>query len=129
MPEDPKPSWTDNQKRAGERTSKAWDQFFSASESKQHGSKPDLPDHLAEGRFADIRARHEARLLSYPNVVGVAEGIRTKNGEPTGEPCLVVYVNKKTPPDKLAKNELLPMQIDGAAVDVVEIGQVETLPL
>ena len=47
--------------------------------------------------MAAVLARHEAELLRYPNVVAVAPGIRTKRGRPTGEACVVVYVERKIP--------------------------------
>lgn len=66
--------------------------------------------------------------MRYPNVVGVGEGICTKRGKPTGERCLVVFVERKVPPAKLAKDESLPSRIEGVSVDVVEVGKIEALP-
>ena len=78
---------------------------------------------------AEVRTRHEAELLRYPNVVGVDEGIRTKDGVPTGERCLVVYVERKVPRDQLAEAEILPGEIEGVSVDVVETGEITPLPM
>lgn len=78
--------------------------------------------------IAAVRARHEADLMRYPNAVGVAEGIKTKQGRPTGRACLVVYVTKKVPQAKLRKRDILPKRIEGVPVDVVEVGGVEALP-
>jgi len=41
----------------------------------------------------------------------------------------VVYVSRKLPKSKLGASELLPREIDGVPVDVVEVGKVEPLPL
>jgi hypothetical protein len=76
-------------------------------------------------RIADVRARHEAELMRYPNVVGVADGIATRGGEPTGEQSIVVYVSKKVPASELAADAVLPTEIDGVRVDVVETGLIE----
>jgi hypothetical protein len=80
-----------------------------------------------ELRVAEVRARHEQELLRYPNVVGVAIGSRMRQGAPTGEPCLVVYVERKLPPDQLAEGELLPAEVEGVPVDVVESGPIQAL--
>jgi hypothetical protein len=74
---------------------------------------------------ADARARHEAELMRYPNVVGVADGIATRGGESTGEQCIVVYVSTKVPVGELAAEAVLPREIDGVRVDVVEVGRIE----
>ena len=74
---------------------------------------------------ADVRARHEAELMRYPNVVGVADGIATRGGKPTGEQSIVVYVSRKVPASELAADAVLPTEIDGVRVDVVEAGLIE----
>jgi hypothetical protein len=76
-------------------------------------------------RIADVRARHEAELMRYPNVVGVADGIATRRGEPTGEQSIVVYVSRKVPAGELAADAVLPTEVDGVRVDVVEAGLIE----
>jgi hypothetical protein len=78
-------------------------------------------------RLVEVRARHERELLRYPNVVGVTTGVRQRQGAPTGEPCLVVLVERKLPPDQLGPGELLPSEIEGVPVDVVESGSIRPL--
>jgi hypothetical protein len=78
-----------------------------------------------DGRIADVRARHEADLMRYPNVVAVADGVATRGGESTGERCIVVYVSAKLPASELAAEAVLPGEIDGVRVDVVEAGRIE----
>ena len=87
------------------------------------------PDLSAQelARITTVRATHEARLLRYPNVVAVADGIRTHGGQPTGEPCIVVYVSHKVPPEQLRADEVLPEQLDGVGVDVVPVGEIRAL--
>ena len=119
--------WPEEQKAAGERLNQAWDEFFSAAEPAQEISESHLQIGDKQVRIAQIRARYESELLRYPNVVGVAEGIRTMEGKPTGEQCLVVYVEKKIPRSELEKSEILPSELEGIPVDVVEIGGIEAL--
>ncbi len=78
-------------------------------------------------RIAAVRARHEQELLRYPNVVGAAVGVRMRQGTPTGERCLVVYVERKLPRDQLAAGELLPTEVEGVPLDVVETGRIRPL--
>jgi hypothetical protein len=80
-------------------------------------------------KLADVRIRHEAELMRCPNVIGVASGIRMKQGKPTGEHCIVVYVSRKIPPSQLKADEILPSQIEQVPVDVVDVGGVEALSL
>lgn len=80
-------------------------------------------------RIAAVIARHQARLLRYPNVVGVSEGVRVRGGEPTGQPCLVVYVTRKVPVSELDDRDVLPAVLDGVPVDVRESGRIEAQPL
>lgn len=118
------PSWTKQQKAAGEKQRQAWEEFFSKSATEQETPFSPAPENV---NMAQARARHEAKLMRYPNVVGVATGIRVKGGKPTGEPCVVVFVQKKVARDKLKNDELIPGKIDDVPVDVVEVGKIEPL--
>jgi hypothetical protein len=122
------PSWSREQREAGERFRQAWEQLATRSQTAQATSDSPFPGGAVAGKIAEVRARHEADLMRYPNVVGVGEGICTRAGKPTGQPCLVVFVARKIPPKKLAKNEILPDRIEGVPVDVVEVGKIEALP-
>jgi hypothetical protein len=126
------PRWTAKEERAGKRSGAAWEAFFAEGEnaSRKAGAPAGKrPAALAgDAAAAEAQARHEAELLRYPNVVGVATGIRTRRGKPTGEACVVVYVARKLPRARLAAKDLLPSEIDGVPVDVVEAGRIEPLP-
>ena len=76
-------------------------------------------------RIAAVRARHEDRLLRYPNVVAISTGTRTRGGTDTGEPCLVVYVTRKVSADRLGEADRLPAEVDGVPVDVRGVGRIE----
>lgn len=106
-----------------------WEQFFSEAQQTEQGADPSLSKGSEDLKLSAVLAQHEAALMSYPNVIGVADGIRMRRGKPTGERCLVVFVNRKLPKSKLRKSEILPGEIDGIPIDVVEVGNVEPLPL
>jgi hypothetical protein len=67
----------------------------------------------------EARSRHEAELLSLPNVTGV--GI----GERAGKPVIKVFVTRKVPESQLAPDERVPRTLEGHEVDVEAIGVVE----
>jgi hypothetical protein len=81
-----------------------------------------VPD---QSKIAVVQAQHAQELMRYPNVVGVASGFRTRGGQPVDEPCLVVYVERKLPESELSRAEILPTEIDGVPVDVVEVGRIQ----
>ncbi|MEZ4668515.1 MAG: hypothetical protein R3E39_11410 [Anaerolineae bacterium] len=69
-----------------------------------------------------VQTKYTEMLLQIPHVMGVAIGLQQKNGEYTGEVCLVVMVDKKMPADQLDPQSIIPSELDGVAVDVQEIG-------
>jgi hypothetical protein len=72
-----------------------------------------------QGHLAAVRAAHEPRLLAYPHVIGVAEGVHD------GQPALLVFVTRREPPTEPAAGEILPEEIDGVPVRIIVAGQVE----
>ncbi len=118
------PDWSAQDVEAGARMAKAWKEFLDAGSA---GQAPSLNDAELEGRIAAVRAASETALMQYPNVVGIADGIRMRGGAATGERALIVYVQRKVPEDQLPEGAVLPKQIDGIPVDVVEIGRVDAL--
>jgi hypothetical protein len=118
-------SWTAEQIAAGERFKQGWLDFF----GRRGAAVPEAPPvfDAEAGNLASIRATHEARLLAYPNVVGVTEGTRMRRGKLTNEPVITVLVSRKVPRKSLAKASLLPTHIYGIPIDVVEIGPIEAL--
>jgi hypothetical protein len=65
------PNWSTEQIAAGERFKQGWLDFFGRLGAAAPEVPPDLG--LEAGSGAAIRAKHEARLLAYPNVVGLTE--------------------------------------------------------
>jgi hypothetical protein len=87
---------------------------------------------FAGGETQEITAKaqaakqaHGAFLLSLPNVVGVGVGLRMRRGEPTGEVALVVMVKRKIPDTELAPDQLIPRELDGVPIDVLEVGDLK----
>jgi hypothetical protein len=123
------PSWSAEEEEAAERLRQAWEDYFSAADASAPGPPEPGSTFAEQAGLAQARARHESELMRYPNVVGVSEGVRMRGGRPTGEASLVVYVERKIPRDQLGEDELLPRQVDGVPVDVVEVGVIEPLPV
>lgn len=119
----PTTGWSEEEVKAGQEMSRAWQEFFAAQARQGEDTTPGAPGLADQAALAEARTRHEAEILAYPNVVGVASGIKTKGGQPTGTACIVVYVSRKLPRSRLKKAELIPASLDGIPVDVVEIGQ------
>ena len=67
--------------------------------------------------LSEVRQRHESRLLTLPNVVGVSAET-TERGD-----VLLVLVSRKVPSSQLAAEEVIPQQIEGFPTEVVEIGE------
>lgn len=64
-----------------------------------------------------VRRRHEAALMSLPNVNGVAVVPEPGRGE-----AIVVYVSRKVPLTELDEGQTIPDQLEGVPVHVVELG-------
>lgn len=73
-------------------------------------------------KIALIQEQHDARLMQFPNVVGTGIGYRQRNGNNTDELCLVVMVSQKLERSALPAEAILPRELEGAPVDVVETG-------
>lgn len=56
------------------------------------------------------------------NVVGMGVGVKWKNGQPTGEPALVVLVTHKVPREQLGESDMVPLKLQDMQTDVLAIG-------
>jgi hypothetical protein len=56
------------------------------------------------------------------NVVGLAEGIKWKNGKPTGEPALLVLVTHKLEKSELRSRDMAPQKLGAMQTDVLAVG-------
>lgn len=62
----------------------------------------------------------EELMTKFSNVTGVGVGYRILKGERTNQICIRVYVEKKLPLAELQTNEILPTEIEGIRIDVIE---------
>src|SRR5262245_1899986 len=56
------------------------------------------------------------------NVQGVGDGIKWTDGQPTGQPAVVVLVSQKLQPDLLGPDDMVPSAINGVPTDVLAVG-------
>ena len=75
-----------------------------------------------EDRAKEVLERNVDHLLDdYDNVTAVDIGYRKKNGVVKEDVvCLVVWVEKKLPRSRLDPDQVLPKEIEGVPVDVIE---------
>ncbi|MCC5034811.1 S1 family peptidase [Streptomyces sp. WAC 00631] len=71
-------------------------------------------------RIDVVKERFAARLMTYPNVTGVGVGLRMRAGRRLSEPCVRVFVSRKVPEAELRTSDVLPRELEGVTVDVVE---------
>jgi hypothetical protein len=72
-----------------------------------------------------IKERAVERLMRLPGVHAVGIGGRDRDGRPTGEIVLKVFVYEKRPAGELAPGELVPAEVEGVLTDVVAMGDAE----
>ena len=73
-------------------------------------------------KIAAVQDKYNPKLMAYPNVVGVGIGLRHRQDKTTNDLCLVVMVKQKLPANKLPAGGLLPRELDGVGIDVIETG-------
>ena len=121
------PMWTKEEQKAAEKVRQAWENFFASEDGKQPLSSIQSDDPRLDSRIDETIERHQSTLLSLANVVAIARGVRMKQGAPTGEACITIYVERKLPESELAEKDILPKTIESLPVDVVEAGKIEAL--
>ena len=83
-----------------------------------------------EKSIEEIRAVKDRRgeeLLRKKNVVGLGIGYKEVEGQETGLLSLVVLVKKKESPSQLDATDMVPSEIEGVPVDVIEVGEIVAL--
>jgi hypothetical protein len=71
-------------------------------------------------RVRAIKERHVEALRGYANVTGVGVGFKEVAGSTTGTIAIRVYVRHKIRREDLRPQDLLPREIDGVPIDVIE---------
>lgn len=74
--------------------------------------------------IAEAFAVEQEALFAKPNVVGVASGHKITDDVDTGEPCVIVFVSQKLPPDELRMDDTIDLEIAGYKTDVIETGEI-----
>jgi hypothetical protein len=74
-----------------------------------------------------VKEKYEDFLMSKEGVVGCSIGYKVVRGERTRELSIVCLVKEKKPEESLSKKDLVPREIEGVPVDVVEVGEIEKL--
>ncbi len=72
-----------------------------------------------------VKEKHKDALLRKANVVGVGLGLSRKDGQRTDTTAIIVTVKQKLPPEMLSPTDLLPTEIEGVPVDVIEVGELK----
>ncbi|MGW6060213.1 hypothetical protein [Streptomyces sp. NPDC055189] len=93
-------------------------------------SQPELMRGPTGGQISDS-SRQQATgdflgpQTSLANVVGFGHGVKWIDGEPTGEPAVIVFVTQKVPESMLPERDVIPAQMDdGTPTDVVAVGHI-----
>jgi len=68
----------------------------------------------------EIKEKNFDKLRAYPNVTGVGVGFKVMGGKRTEEVCIRVYVSKKLPLKELRTEEVIPTEVEGIPVDIIE---------
>ncbi len=67
-----------------------------------------------------VLRRHQDQLMALPNV----NGTDIATDDVTGGQVIRVFVSQKVPRDQLRAGEVIPEEVDGVSVKVVEIGDI-----
>lgn len=80
-------------------------------------------------KVADVKKKHEKKLLKKANVVGVMTGYKTRGGKKTGELSIVCMVEEKVSKKELKRRDLVPAEIEGVVTDVIQVGRIRALQI
>ena len=69
-----------------------------------------------------VKERYKKQLFSLPNVISLGVGPKIREGQPTGETAIKVFVSKKLDPSELGEQDCVPSHLDGVPTDVEVLG-------
>lgn len=75
----------------------------------------------ARALIRPVKESVEDELIARPGVVGVDIAEKVSGGKPTGKLAIVVFVEAKKAPSRVAKGDLIPAEINGIPTDVQEL--------
>ena len=93
-------------------------------------TRQDLMRGPAGGRLSEAAREQAYNQLLDParpvsNVIGFGSGVKWTNGEPTGQPAMLVFVTSKVSEASLTSRDVVPRQLeDGTPTDVIAIGHI-----
>lgn len=93
-------------------------------------TRQDLMRGPAGGRLSEAAREQAYNQLLDPtrpvaNVIGFGAGVKWTDGEPTGQPAMLVFVTSKVSEAALTSRDVVPQELDdGTRTDVVAIGHV-----
>lgn len=119
------PVWPADDIAAGDRMADRWRTFASKTGDDAFSA---TPFGAGQAQAAEVLAKHQDALMAYPNVVAVSDGVCT-TGADAGRACINVYVREKVAPEKLADTQKLPETLEGVRIEVIEAGEIGTLPM
>jgi len=76
-----------------------------------------------------VKDKYEGLLMAKDGVVGCSVGYKKVQGKKTNTLAIVCLVQKKKLKKLLSGKELIPREIEGVPVDVVEVGKIETFEI
>ncbi|MFE7131250.1 hypothetical protein ACFVIM_10355 [Streptomyces sp. NPDC057638] len=76
---------------------------------------------LTDAEYTAVKNRALGRLFAIPGVSIVGIGGREREGRPTGERTIRVFVRGKRPPADLPETEIIPSAFEGVRTDVVDL--------
>ena len=77
--------------------------------------------------ISQVKDVSKNNLLAVKNVVGVGVGYKIKGGQQTDDYAIVVMVSQKLPLSALAPEAVLPKNLSGVQIDVIEVGELRAL--
>lgn len=86
--------------------------------SNQTGENVEKDKHIGQNPIEEVLKGHSNRLMSIPGVLGTARSLCK------GQPCIKVYVIKKTP----ELEQKIPSNLDGYPVVLQETEKIRALP-
>jgi hypothetical protein len=80
---------------------------------------PEIADE-EQKRLLTLLRRHRKQLLAYEGVHYVDIGFELEGGKPTGRLAIRAHVHEKQEESRLESNQILPEELDGVPVDVIQ---------
>lgn len=68
----------------------------------------------------ELKNRVKSQLFAIPGVFGVAVGVKEVDGQLTDQIGIKVYVKEKKPVEDITSEEMIPSEVEGIPVDVVQ---------